>query len=181
MGRKKLYCYRTTDCLSLVILKTKAWKELTVYCCDHPNLDCSILPAATLRSLWRTSKLLFANIFLVITILMIKWQKIDYFSWLVMNSLVKFVFVSLYPLSTVPFILLKTFKEMIVGTVLRLPILTCMSPAPNDWDSDHNHQALQVLIEDVLVEVLLNIVPIQKSFPLEKSPTNTLWLISWND
>ena len=49
-----------------------------------------------------------------------------------------------------------------------------MSPAPNDWDSDHNHQALQVLIEDVLVEVLLNIVPIQKSFPLEKSPTNTL-------
>ena len=58
-----------------------------------------------------------------------------------------------------------------------------MSPAPNDYDGDHNHQALQALTEDVPVEVLLkNIVPMQKSFSLEKSPpTNTLWLFSWKD
>ena len=74
--------------------------------------------------LCRTSKLLFAHIFFVITILM-KWQKMDCFGWHGMDILVKFVFVSLCPLSTVPLIISKIFKE-IAGTVLLLPISTCV-------------------------------------------------------
>ena len=42
-----------------------------------------------------------------------------------MDTLVKFVFVSFHPLSTVPFIIQKTFKE-IAGTVLLLLISTCV-------------------------------------------------------
>ena len=41
----------TKDCLSLVISKTQPWKKLTVYCCDHLNLDCPILPASLSNTL----------------------------------------------------------------------------------------------------------------------------------
>ena len=41
----------TPDCLSLAVSEKKAWKNLTAYCCNHPNLDCPILPATMSKSL----------------------------------------------------------------------------------------------------------------------------------
>ena len=41
----------TTDCLSLAVSEKKAWKNLTAYCCNHPNLDCPIPPATMSKSL----------------------------------------------------------------------------------------------------------------------------------
>ena len=101
----------TQNYLSLAVSETQPWKILTVNCRDRLNLDCHTILPATLCSLWRISKLLFAKIFLVIPIL-INWHKRGYFGWLGMDTLVKFVFVSLAPLSTVSFIIQKTFKEL---------------------------------------------------------------------
>ena len=33
------------NCLSLAILNSDAWNKLLVYCHNHPNLNCPILPA----------------------------------------------------------------------------------------------------------------------------------------
>ena len=41
----------TTDCLSLAVSETEAWKELIEYCSDHLNLDCPILPASSSSTL----------------------------------------------------------------------------------------------------------------------------------
>ena len=138
-----------------------------------------LLPWAVLC---RTSKLLFANIFLVITILM-KWQKMDWFGWLGIDTLVKFVFVSLLLLlSMVSFIIQKTFK--IQGKSQNSLAFTNinMCPAPKDCSGDHNnHPALQALTMDVLIATIRLCPKMQKLFSLEKSPINMLPTLSCND
>ena len=92
-----------------------------------------------------------ANIFLVITILK-KWQKMDCFGWLRKDTLVEFVFVSLQPLSTIPFIIPNALKE-IAGTVLLLLISTCVR-LKNKCGSDRKHPALQALTMNVLIATI---------------------------
>ena len=116
--------------------------------------------------LCRTSKLLFAHIFLVITILM-KWQKMDCFGWHGMDTVVKFVFVSLCPLSTVPLIILSKIFKKITGTVLiLLPILTCVrlrkSMVVITTIKSYKHS------RRMYWSTQLNCVPMQKYFSLEK-------------
>ena len=55
------------------------------------------------------------------------------------------------------------------GTVLRLQIDINMCPAPNKCSGDHNHEALQELTTDVLVEVLKH-CPNAKIFFFGKKP-----------
>ena len=44
-----------TNCLSLAVSETEAWKKLTVYYHKDPHLDCPILPATLSKSLMHVS------------------------------------------------------------------------------------------------------------------------------
>ena len=156
-----------TNCLSFAVSEKKAWKNLTAYCHEDPHLNCPILPATLSKSLMDIPVIICKHF--PGDKYFDKMTEEDGLLWLTkMDILVKFVFFFLHPLSTVPFIILKTFKE-IAGTVFLLPISTCVRLNPNKCGGDLNHPKLQALTEDVLIETI-KLCPKAKIFFFGKKP-----------
>ena len=143
----------TTNCLSLPISKTEAWKELTAYCHKHTNLDCTILPATMSKSLMK-----------VLVIICKYFPGDNHFDdemtedgllWLTKKGYFGELCLRFLTLTS-------TINNMIVDTddieddcrdnIAFTDINMC--PAPSNCGCDHNHPALQALTTDVLVEVL---------------------------
>ena len=142
----------TPDCLSLPISKAEEWNELTAYCRNHPNLDCPILPATLSDTLEE-----------VLVIICKHYPGENDFDamrekgllWLTKNGYLGEICLR-FLTSTINCTIYHTEDEDIQGDCRESIAFTDinMCPAPNKCAGDHNHEALQVLTENVLIATI---------------------------
>jgi hypothetical protein len=140
----------TTDCLSLAVSETEAWKELIEYCSDRLNLDCPILPASSSSTLQEVKVIICKhfpgdNHFDEMTEDRSLWLTKDgYLGEICFCFLTSTINCTIYHTKDIQ----GNYRDSIAFTDIN------MCSAPNKCGGDHNHPKLQALTADVLIKTI---------------------------